>query len=134
MRTTANALVHGVGFSNGCAELALKKPPPLVPSCLMASCEATGPPRTDWVPPASVVISVWGSRFWTTPAPTSTSAATNASGSSTRTVPRTRSAQKLPTRPSVPERANPRASAARTARPTAADRKFCTASPAIWNR
>ncbi|MDT4875264.1 hypothetical protein FQZ97_1106190 [compost metagenome] len=31
------------GFSNGCAELALKKPPPLVPSILMASCEATGP-------------------------------------------------------------------------------------------
>ena len=29
-----------VGFSNGCAELALKKPPPLVPSCLMATCEA----------------------------------------------------------------------------------------------
>src|SRR5215471_20840852 len=29
--------VHGVGFSNGCAEFALKKPPPLVPSCLMIS-------------------------------------------------------------------------------------------------
>src|SRR5690349_14426678 len=25
-------LVHGVGFSNGCAALALKKPPPFVPS------------------------------------------------------------------------------------------------------
>ncbi len=36
-------LVSGVGFSNGWAALALKKPPPLVPSCLMASCEATGP-------------------------------------------------------------------------------------------
>src|SRR5882724_10633286 len=32
-----------VGFSNGCAALALKKPPPLVPSILMATCEATGP-------------------------------------------------------------------------------------------
>jgi K+-transporting ATPase ATPase A chain len=32
-----------VGFSNGWAELALKKPPPLVPSSLIASCEATGP-------------------------------------------------------------------------------------------
>jgi len=30
-------LVHGVGFSNGCAELALKKPPPFVPICLIAS-------------------------------------------------------------------------------------------------
>ena len=35
--------VSGVGFSYGCAELALKKPPPLVPSILIASCEATGP-------------------------------------------------------------------------------------------
>ena len=33
----------GVGFSKGCALLALKNPPPLVPSILMASCEATGP-------------------------------------------------------------------------------------------
>ena len=33
----------GVGFSNGCAELALKKPPPLVPSCLMAIWLAAGP-------------------------------------------------------------------------------------------
>ncbi len=35
--------MNGVGFSKGCAELALKKPPPLVPSILIASCEATGP-------------------------------------------------------------------------------------------
>ena len=34
-----------VGFSNGCAALALKKPPPLVPSILIAICEATGPDR-----------------------------------------------------------------------------------------
>ena len=34
---------NGVGFSKGWALLALKKPPPLVPSILMASCEATGP-------------------------------------------------------------------------------------------
>jgi hypothetical protein len=36
-------LLSAVGFSYGWAELALKKPPPLVPSILMASCEATGP-------------------------------------------------------------------------------------------
>ncbi len=35
--------VKPMGFSNGCAELVLKKPPPLVPSSLIASCEATGP-------------------------------------------------------------------------------------------
>ena len=35
--------VNPFGFSNGCDELTLKKPPPLVPSSLIASCEATGP-------------------------------------------------------------------------------------------
>ncbi len=34
---------NGVEFSNGWLELTLKKPPPLVPSCLMAICEAAGP-------------------------------------------------------------------------------------------
>ena len=43
MARLCRKLVSGVGFSNGCAELALKKPPPLVPSSLIASCEATGP-------------------------------------------------------------------------------------------
>ena len=38
-------LDSAVGFSNGCAALALKKPPPLVPSILIATCEATGPDR-----------------------------------------------------------------------------------------
>jgi hypothetical protein len=38
----------------------LKKPPPLVPSSLIASCEATGPWPRIWVPPLSV---------WTTVAP-----------------------------------------------------------------
>ena len=32
-----------VGFSNGIAELTLKKPPPFVPSSLIASWPATGP-------------------------------------------------------------------------------------------
>ncbi len=36
-------LASGVGFSYGCAELALNGPPPLVPSILIASCEAIGP-------------------------------------------------------------------------------------------
>ena len=43
MSTISMKLVSGVGFSNGWALLALKKPPPLVPSSLIASCEATGP-------------------------------------------------------------------------------------------
>ena len=36
-------LLKGVGFSKGWAELALRKPPPLVPRILIASCEAMGP-------------------------------------------------------------------------------------------
>ena len=44
-RSTASAtkLDSGVGFSYGCAELALKKPPPLVPSILIASARRPGP-------------------------------------------------------------------------------------------
>ena len=34
-RKISTQLVHAVGFSNGCAEFALKNPPPLVPSSLM---------------------------------------------------------------------------------------------------
>src|SRR6185295_17009342 len=43
MQNSSKKLVSGVGFSNGWALLALKKPPPLVPTCLMISCDATGP-------------------------------------------------------------------------------------------
>ena len=46
-----------MGFSNGWALLALKKPPPLVPSILMASCEATGPRAMTCFAPSTVVIS-----------------------------------------------------------------------------
>jgi len=36
-------LESGVGFSKGCDELALKKPPPVRAELLMAICEAAGP-------------------------------------------------------------------------------------------
>ena len=50
MESISRKLERGVGFSNGWAELALKKPPPLVPNCLMAICEAAGPTAsTCWV-------------------------------------------------------------------------------------
>src|SRR5256885_14404610 len=39
MRSTVKKLAMGEGFSNGCAEFALKNPPPLVPSCLMIRSE-----------------------------------------------------------------------------------------------
>ena len=47
-------VVRIVGFSNGWAELALKKPPPLVPNSLIASMKATGPTATVCEPPAIV--------------------------------------------------------------------------------
>ena len=43
MQNISRKFVNGVGFSNGCALFALKKPPPFVPSSLMISCEAVGP-------------------------------------------------------------------------------------------
>ncbi len=40
-----------LGFSLGAAEFALTNPPPLVPSSLITSCEAIGPPViVCWVP------------------------------------------------------------------------------------
>jgi hypothetical protein len=59
-----------VGFSNGNAELTLKKPPPLVPSCLIATCDAAGPTASPGVVPS----------VCTTPCETSTSATTIDSG------------------------------------------------------
>ena len=42
----------GVGFSLGEAEFAFTKPPPLVPSSLIASCDAIGPPVIVWAKPS----------------------------------------------------------------------------------
>ena len=72
-------------------------------------------------------------RFCTAPIAIRATAASTASGSSTRTVMRTRSTQKLPTR-SVRDRVKPRMRATATAMPTAADTKFWTARPAICVR
>ena len=68
-----------------------------------------------------------------TPSATSTIAARNEIGSSTRVTLRVRSTQKLPMR-SLPARTKPRTSATATAMPTAAETKFCTVSPAICTR
>ena len=58
---------------------------------------------------------------------------TSASGIRMYSMPRTRSAQKLPM-PLRSERVNPRTSATATAMPVAAETKFCTARPANWVR
>ena len=57
IRKIESRFESGVGFSNGCAAFALKKPPPLVPSCLIASCDATGPIAIVCFAPSSVVAS-----------------------------------------------------------------------------
>ena len=41
--SSSRKFASAVPPSKGCAELTLKKPPPFVPSCLIAICEATGP-------------------------------------------------------------------------------------------
>ncbi len=148
MDSICRKLVRGVGFSKGWALLALKKPPPLVPSILMASCDATGPCAMVWVVtvvvvlPSAPVVTVCGSssfavsygrRFCTTPCETSASAKTVEIGSRTHRVPRVRSTQKLPS-VFISVRAMPRIKAMASARPTAADQKLCVASPSIWVR
>src|SRR5450759_2572429 len=132
-RTIWKRLVSPLGFSNGWEELALKKPPPFVPSSLIASWDATGPPWMTCCPPASVVTVSGSWRFWITPATTKRMAATAAMGRSSRRMPLVRSTQKLPIR-SVCSRARPRATAMATARPTPADTKFCTVRPAACTR
>ena len=89
-------LVIPLGFSNGWAELAPKKPPPFWPPSLIASWLATGPPGIVWVWPATVVtvVDVW--KLSMTPWLIRTMAATKARGSRTRTLTRIRSTQKLP--------------------------------------
>ena len=129
--------MNGVGFSKGCALLALKKPPPLVPHSLMISCEATGPCAITCL--ACTVAAVCGStsctrsyglRFCTTPCDTSSSAPTMQNGSSTHSVARVMSTQKLPS-VSRSRAAMPRMNAIASAMPTAADTKLWYASPAI---
>ena len=82
MSTIERKLVSPVGFSNGSAPLALKKPPPLVPSCLMVSCEATGPRGMTWLTPLSTSWMCAGPlSVCSAPWPMKMIAATNAMGS-----------------------------------------------------
>ena len=54
MESISRKLDSGVGFSKGWAELALKKPPPLEPSCLIATCDAAGPTAMTCSAPSRV--------------------------------------------------------------------------------
>ena len=70
-------------FSNGIELLTLKKPPPFVPSILIASCEATGPRASVWSLPVRVVKLAYGPSVWMIPWDTRNSAIRKESGSST---------------------------------------------------
>ena len=50
-RYIESQLVRPVGFSKVVAEFALRNPPPLVPSCLIASMKPIGPRAIVWVTP-----------------------------------------------------------------------------------
>ncbi len=54
MKSISTKFANVVGFSNGIDEFTLKKPPPFVPSCLMAICDAAGPSASVWSAPWSV--------------------------------------------------------------------------------
>ena len=76
--------VSPVGFSNGLAPLALKNPPPFVPSCLMASWEPTGPRGMTCRTPLRASCTCTGPpSVCRAPWPMKTRAATNAMGSRT---------------------------------------------------
>ncbi len=130
-------LVNGFGFSNGWAELALYGPPPFVPSSLIASCEANGPPGmccsvTSFV--ESIVVAIRSPlRLWIAPWEMRTTVNTSASGSRMRTTVLVMSTQKLPI---VRDRVlvMPRMRPTTIAMPAAADTKFCTVKPIIWLR
>ena len=115
-------LVSGVGFSKGCAELTLKKPPPSPLKSLMASCEATGPRAIVCVAPSRVVAPAEGAKVCGTPCVIRKSAASTQIGRRTYRVPRVRSTQKLPMVDDR-RRAKPRISAMATAIPDAAGKK-----------
>ncbi len=128
----SNRFVNPVGFSNGCAELTLKKPPPLVPSSLIASWEATGPIAIVCAPPLVRPDTCrYVAKFWIDPWKISTSGDHDRHRQQDVEDVRIRSCQKfpsdLPLRPMIP-----RISAIATQMPTAAEAKFCTVSPAIW--
>ena len=78
-----NMFDQTLGFSKGCAELALKKPPPLSPTSLIASWLATGPSAMTCFAPSSVVASTEALSVCGTPSAAKASATTIDSGRST---------------------------------------------------
>ena len=123
-------LLKGVGFSKGCVLLFPKKPPPFVPSCLMAIWDAAGPLGIICSTPSMPGTAMGPSKDCTTPWETSRRAMTVETGTKKYNVLRVRSVQKFP-RVEAHLLSSPRIRADMTAIPVPALTKFCTPSPVI---
>jgi hypothetical protein len=123
------------GFSNGCADWALKNPPPSPLSSLIASCEATGPREIAWCSaPSSEMLAIGPGQLLRHALPGHEQCGQHADRQQhVKNRPRVVSTQKLPIVVAA-RRAKPRVSASAAAIPAAADRKLCTAIPAICAR
>ena len=97
MSSISTKFVSPLGFSNGIAELTLKKPPPFVPSSLMTSCEPTGPSASVCSPPVTVrERRVRARAICSVPCETRSRPTTMEIGSRMYSRERVRSTQKLP--------------------------------------
>src|ERR1700693_5165714 len=96
IESISSRLVSGVGFTLGEAELALTKPPPLVPSSLLISCDAIGPPVIDCLKPSSDATSWYAWKFCGIPCQTRSRAPTKLIGTNTYNTARVISTQKVP--------------------------------------
>ena len=83
IESSSMKFVSAFAFSNGIAELTLKKPPPLVPSCLIAICEAAGPIASACSAPSTVFAMLAPLSVCTTPWETRIRPTITESGSST---------------------------------------------------
>ena len=123
-----------MGFSKVVAELAFKKPPPFVPSCLIASMKAIGARAMVCVTPLSTLWMVAGpARVWTPPSATKIIPATKAIGARTYMRQRVRSTQKFPMVGEL-RRENPRTNAMAATIPTAGVTNCCTVREPIWEK
>ena len=120
--------------SNGCAEFTLKKPPPFVPSCLIAIWPATGPRAIVWPNP-------WMPRRRDRgPEGLDDALRHEQHGHDRREREQDVDGPADEVAPEVAElvaswsATNPRNSATSTAMPTAADTKFWNVSASIWLR
>ena len=121
------------GFESGCAAFTFQNPPPLVPSILMASWLAAGPPGITWEP------SFEGLDHLEAVEVLDHALAQVDEGDDERDGQEHAGDAAGDVDPEVAERvgrrrAMPRMSATATAMPAAAEAKFWTASPAIWVR